>query len=209
MWDSVPSRTRVADLAADGLELSAATGRALERDEETIRQWKQQRRLALKKGQKRRPDDRLPRRKRIERTPASLPYLVTTWADASAARSLQLANPAASAAPPSWQLADHLGWPARPPQPWGRGFRAPAERTSWVGVSARLRSGIESGGVPLVALEAARVAQLLSAELRPAQRARSPCLTANAPPTHAGLCLLGAGGVVPLGVVKVGVNKAL
>src|SRR5216683_2093003 len=48
------------------------TGRALERDEDAIRQWKQQRWPALKKSPKRRPHDRLHRRKRIESAPASM-----------------------------------------------------------------------------------------------------------------------------------------
>jgi transposase len=44
-----------------GWSCQRPTGRALERNEEKIRQWKQKRWPELKKGQKRRPNDRLHR----------------------------------------------------------------------------------------------------------------------------------------------------
>lgn len=64
------------------------TGRALEREEEKIRSWKQKRWPELKKGQERRPDDRLHRRKRIKPAPATLPCLGATRTDPGAAISL-------------------------------------------------------------------------------------------------------------------------
>ena len=73
-----------------GWSCQRPTGRALERDEDKIRRWKQKRWPELKKGQKRRPHHRLHRRERTERASPPLPYLGTTRTDAGAAIPLQL-----------------------------------------------------------------------------------------------------------------------
>jgi len=186
-----------------GWSCQRPVGRALERDEEKIRAWKQKRWPEIKKSPKRAADDRLHRRKRTERAPAPLPHLGAEGADAGAAISLQLEDavghgggdlvelllpavsgrdplaadhpvPLASAAPHTRQAADRLGRLSRPSQPRGVGVRAPTTRAAVVGVSSRLCAGAESGRVPVVVLEAARAAQLLPAELRPVERARAP-----------------------------------
>src|ERR1700746_2022253 len=152
----------------------------------------------LKKSPKRGPHHRLHRRKRTERTPASLPHLGAARRDAGAAVSLQLedavgdgrgdvvglllpavpwdhSQPAghrvsfAPAAPYSGQAADRLGRTYRPSQPPDLGVHPPAARALVGGVSARLCAGPQSGRVPVVALEATRVAQFLPTELWPAQ----------------------------------------
>ena len=58
-----------------GWSCQRPAGRALERDEEKIRRWKQQRWPEIKKNPKRGPHHRLHRRKLTERTPAPLPHL--------------------------------------------------------------------------------------------------------------------------------------
>jgi len=58
------------------------------------------------------------------------------------------------AAPSAGQAADRLGWLAESPQPDDLGLRSSAARAAVVGVSAGLRSGTESGRVPVGALEA-------------------------------------------------------
>jgi len=73
--------------------------------------------------------------------------------------------PHPSAAAHSRQAVSGLGWTAQPSWPPGLGLCAPAARTHRAGVPACLRTGPESGGEPVVALEAARVAQLLPQEL--------------------------------------------
>lgn len=64
--------------------------RALQRDEEKIQQGKPKRWPEVRKGQKRRSDDRLQRRKRTHRAPASLPHVGASRAHAGAAIQLQL-----------------------------------------------------------------------------------------------------------------------
>ena len=62
------------------------------------------------------------------------------------------------------------------------------------GVPASLRSGVEPGGISVGALETARVAELLPAELWTIEHSCSPRSAADAPPAHSSLRLLGAGG---------------
>src|SRR5439155_1657123 len=75
----------------------------------------------------------------------------------------------ASAAAHSRQAADRLGWVAGASQSRGVGVCPPAEGSLVAGVPSRLRAGTESRRVPVVALEAARAAQLLPGELRPVE----------------------------------------
>src|SRR5215472_14434711 len=155
----------------------------------------------LKKSPKGAPDHRFHRRKRTERTTPPLPHLGSTRPDAGAAIPLQLENiighcgcdlvellfPAVSrggsqpanhfvsvapAAAHSRQAANRLGWATGTSQPRGVGLCSPAEGEVVAGVSSRLRPGTESGGVPVVALEAARAAQLLPGGFRPVEFAR-------------------------------------
>jgi transposase len=65
-------------------------GRALERDEEAIEHWKRKTWPAIKKSAKRRANDRLHRRKRIEPAPAPLSHLGTARANSDPPVSLQL-----------------------------------------------------------------------------------------------------------------------
>src|SRR5437773_2117065 len=67
-----------------GWSCQRPVGRALERDEEKIRLWKQKRRPEIKKSPQRGAHHRLHRRERIERAPAPLPYLGATRTDAGA-----------------------------------------------------------------------------------------------------------------------------
>lgn len=104
--------------------------------------------------------------------------------------------PAASAAPCSGKTVDRLGRVARSPQSPGVGLRAPAAGTVVAGVPAGLCSGTESGRVPVVALEATRVAQLLPAELWPVEPLCSQGAAADAEAALAGDRLLAASGTV-------------
>src|SRR5712692_2592187 len=72
-------------------------------------------------------------------------------------------------APSSGEAADRLGRVAQSPQPPGLGLRKGAARSALAGVLARLCSGTEPGGISVVALEAARVAQLLPDDVRAAE----------------------------------------
>jgi len=156
-----------------------------------------------------------------------LPYLGATRPDAGAAISLQLEklvghcrgnvvelllSPVSGShsqptdhrvsysftTPHSWQAADRLGWGARASQPPGVGVRTTTARTTVAGISSGLRPGTESGGVSVVALETARVAELLPARLRATKRSCSPCVTTHASPPRLGLRLLGASRTLPL-----------
>src|SRR5437016_4624694 len=173
----------------------------------------------LKKSAERGPDDRLHRRERIKRTTPPLSYLGTARADAGLAISLQLENaigygrcnlvefllshlsrldpqPAGggvsrtSSAAPSGKTADCLGRSTKPPQSHGVGLRAAAAWTIVSGVPAGLRPGAESGGVPLVALEAPRVAELLPAGLPGTELSGPQGTTPDAPPPYPGQLLL-------------------
>src|SRR5437870_8119932 len=66
----------------------------------------------------------------------------------------------------------------------------------WGGVSSRLCAGTESGRVSVVALEAARVAQLLPAELRAVEPTCSPSPPSHAQTAQLGDRLLATGGTV-------------
>jgi gas vesicle protein len=179
----------------------------------------------LKKSPKRAAHDRFHRRKWIERAPTPLPHLGAERADAGAAISFQLEDtvgdgrgdvvelllpivcgrhpqstdhpvPFASAASYPWQVADRQGRTAGPSQRRGVGFCAPTAGTPLARVPAGVRAGIKPGRVSVGALEATRVAQLLSAELRTAQRSRSPRSMPHAPSAHSGLRLLATGGTL-------------
>src|ERR1039458_8047886 len=67
-------------------------GRALERNEEAIREWKRKTWPAIKKSPKRRSHDRLHRRKRPEPASPPLPDVGAPWSNARIAVSLQLEN---------------------------------------------------------------------------------------------------------------------
>jgi transposase len=67
-------------------------GRALERNEEAIAEWKRRTWPAIKKKPKRRPHDRPHRRKRTESATAPLPHVGTPRTDARAAVPFQLEN---------------------------------------------------------------------------------------------------------------------
>ena len=66
------------------------------------------------------------------------------------------------------------------------------------GVSPCLRAGIEPGRVSVVALEAARVAQPLPAELRAVELARPQGSAPDAPATNVGNSFLAAGRIVSI-----------
>lgn len=68
------------------------------------------------------------------------------------------------------------------------------------GVPSGLRSGAESGGVSVGALEAARATKLLSRQLRGTELPRPSRTAPDAPPADTGLRILGTGG--PLSVVS-------
>jgi transposase len=71
-----------------GWSCQRLVGRVLERDEDKIRRWKQERRPEIKKKPKTGPYHRLHRRKRTERTPPLLSGLGSARTDAGAAISL-------------------------------------------------------------------------------------------------------------------------
>jgi hypothetical protein len=63
----------------------------------------------------------------------------------------------------------------------------------WVEFLAGLRTGTESGRVPLVSLEAPRTAQLLPHNVRPVELPRSPGPCPDAPSSDSGLRFLATG----------------
>ncbi len=73
-----------------GWSCQRPTGRALERDEERIREWKQKHWPEIKKSPQGRPHHRLHRRERTERAAPPLPYLGPKRTDTGAAVPLQL-----------------------------------------------------------------------------------------------------------------------
>jgi len=181
----------------------------------------------LKKSPQRRPHHRLHRRERTERAPAPLSHLGTAGTNAGTAISLQVEDAVGDgrgdvvelllsalcrdhsqsaghrvshpfAAPHSRQAAHHLGRINRPSQPNDLGVHPPAARAIVGGVSSRLCAGAESGRVPVVALEATRVAKFLPAELWPAQPL---CSQGSAPDAEAALAgdrLLAASGTISI-----------
>jgi transposase len=76
-----------------GWSCQRPAGRARERNESAIAEWKQSTWPALKKSPKRRPDDHLRRRKRTEPASASGPDLVQTRGYPGAAAPVQLGQP--------------------------------------------------------------------------------------------------------------------
>ena len=178
-------------------------GQARERNEEAIRTWKRKTLPGLKKSPHRRPHHSLHRRKRIESEAAPLPQLGATREDAhptvqlqraeafrlSGADAAQLLLPALSRRdPPSrgdrlsqsarashrTTVADRLGPIAGSPQPLGAGVHRTLRRAHRDGVLAGVCPGVESGGIHLVVLEAARAAECLSQRLRAVEPARPP-----------------------------------
>lgn len=179
----------------------------------------------LKKSPKRGPHHHLHRGKRIERAPPPLSHLGATRTDAGAAISLQLEDavgdggsevvefllpvvsrdhsqsaghrvPGAPDASHSRQVARRRGRIDRPSQPHDLGLHPPAARTAVGRVSPRLCARTESGRIFVVALEATRTAELLSAELRPAQPLCPESSASDAERAYAGDCLLAAGRTV-------------
>jgi len=65
------------------------------------------------------------------------------------------------AAPHRRQVAGGVGWTTESSQQAGVGIRTPAKRAAMAGVSSRLRSRTQPGGIPMGLLEASRVAELL------------------------------------------------
>src|SRR5579883_1775009 len=179
----------------------------------------------LKKSPQREAHHRLHRRKWIERATASLPNLGPARTDAGAAVPLQLedvvgdgrgdvvellfssvsgkhSQPAGggvsgtSAAPHRWQVAGGVGRIAESPQQAGVGVCTPTERQVMAGVSSRLCSGTQSGGVFVGTLETARVTELMSGGLCRVELRSAPSLTSNAPSANADLCILGTSGTI-------------
>src|SRR5690348_16669538 len=110
-----------------------------------------------------------------------------------------------SSAASSGKCADCLGRSAKPPQSHGVGLRAAATWTIVSGVPAGLRPGAESGGVPVVALEAPRVAELLPAGLWGTELSSPQGTAPDEPPPDPGQRLLGTGRTVspaPIGGTK-------
>ena len=103
-----------------------------------------------------------------------------------------------SVGPHSRQAAGGVGWAAESSRTSGLGLRGPAAWAHRVGVPTRLGSGIEPGGVSVVALEAARAAKLLSQEIWGTQPPCPQGATANAPPPYFGHGLLGTGRALSL-----------
>jgi len=67
----------------------------------------------------------------------------------------------------------------------------------WLEFSTRLRSGIEPGGVSVVALEAARTPELLPQEFRGTESLCAEGTAADAPTSYFGHGLLGTGRALP------------
>src|SRR6202521_2344840 len=184
-----------------GWSCQRPAGRALERDEKAIQRWKKERWPELKKGQKAGPDHSFHRRERAQRAAPSLPHLGAAGTDSGAAIPFQLENsvgdgggdvvelllsalsrrhqksasgrvPPPSDAPSARQAADRLGRPAQSSQPPGVGLCSPTARTPVAGIPSGLCSRTQSGGVSVVALEAARTTQLLPERIRPVE---PPC----------------------------------
>src|SRR5713101_8786807 len=137
---------------------------------------------SLKKSSPGGPNHRLHRRERAERAAPPLPHVGASRTDLSAAISFQLEAalgdgrdnlvafllPAlswthsqspgdrvsySSLGPSPWQVAGHLGGPARAPQPLGPALGRRPAAPARTGAPARLRSGTQPGGVPLGLLE--------------------------------------------------------
>jgi hypothetical protein len=99
---------------------------------------------------------------------------------------------------------EHLGRSAEPPESAGLGLPAGATGTTVAGVSAGLRAGVEPGGIPVVALEAARTAQPVPEGLRDAERARLTSPAADASPPDPGGGVLGTGGALSIVTILCG-----
>jgi transposase len=196
-------------------------GRALERDEEKIRRWKQRRWPGIKKKPKKKGHHRLPRRKRTERAAAPETHLGPPGANARAAISLHLEDafrrgryhileflfsavcrghpqPAGhrvsgtSASAARRQAAHRLGRTSRASQPGGMELRAATARTHLAGISARLCAGAESDRIHLGASQATRTGQFLPQGLRGVERCSHPRPETDASPPNARHGLLAA-----------------
>jgi len=166
------------------------TGRARERDEKAIQQWKKVRWPQLKKKRSRGPHYPLHRRKRIERTAASRAHLGAARANAGAAIPFQLEGavshgrhhlaefllpplsrhhphrpsaefPGSSAAPFARQAITHLGPPATAPRTSRTRVCGRPRRPAGDRVPAQLRARTQPGRVSVGLLETPRLAQLL------------------------------------------------
>src|ERR1700680_3860079 len=167
------------------------------------------------------------RGERAQRAAPSLPHLGTAGTDPGAAIPLQLENsvgdgggnvvefllsalsrryqksasgrvPRTFDASSAGQAADHLGRPAQSSQPPGVGLCPPTARTPVARIPSGLCSGTQSGGVSLVALEAARTTQLLPEHLRPVEPACASRAQADAQAPNPGDGFLAASTTVSL-----------
>src|SRR5712692_2806447 len=197
------------------------SGKALERDEQAIRQWKRVTWPRIKKSPLRAAHARLHRRKRSERTAASGADLGAARADSGAATSFQLEDavgsgrhhlvelllpalsrrhpchrgdrlPRPSAAPPAGQAAGGLGRAAAAPGAAGHRVYPCAAGPARGRALAGLRPGTQSGRIYLGLLETSRAAQLLPARLRPTQLSGAPRTAAHAPAPTPGAPVLAA-----------------
>ncbi len=179
----------------------------------------------LKKSPNGRPDHRLHRREWAERTAPPLPYLgakgetpvlqyhfnwktlsamagITSWnfyfrLFPGAIRSPQvILFPHPFTAPHTRQIADRLGRAGGASQRGGVGVHSTTARAALDRVPARLRPGTESGRVCVVLLEATRVAQFLSGQLRPVEPTCPPGAPPDAPSPNPGLRLLATSGTI-------------
>ena len=87
-------------------------------------------------------------------------------------------------------VTDHLGPAVGPPQPPSAGVHRTVREPHRDGVLAGLCAGVESGGIHLVVLEAARTAQRLSQKIRAVELARPPGVVPHATQTPIGHGLL-------------------
>jgi Winged helix-turn helix/DDE superfamily endonuclease len=208
-----------------GWSCQRPVGRALERDEEKIRRWKRERWPEIKKKAQNEErtivfvdESGLSERPHCCRTWAprgQTPVLQYhfNWKTLSAMARVRWWNfyfrlfPGAIRSPQIIEFLSHLlrhipgklliVWDGLP------GHRSRDlgvyPRTGWAivgGVSPCLCAGTESGGISLVALEAARVAQLLSPELWALEQSCSQSSAPHAPATYSGDRFLATSGTI-------------
>jgi transposase len=196
-------------------------GRARERNEEQVLNWKKNVWPELKKSAPGEAYPRLHRRKRTESATASLPYLGTSRTDPHPAIQLQLEDSLGSCgahvvevllshlcrchqertgrrfscglgAPPWSTVADRVGSFAGTPQPTGAGVHCWFAGLDFHCLSSTLRAGTEPRRVHLGLLEAARVTQCLPQGLLATQRSSTTNAPSHAPPSATDHRLLAA-----------------
>jgi transposase len=197
-------------------------GRARERNEDQIQQWKKKQWPALKKSASGRANHRLHRRKRTKPATASLSYLGAPWTDTHFAVQLQLEESFGSrradsvelllsnlcrcdqegagrglsgcpGASPSSTIADCVGSSSGTPQPAGAGLHWRFTWLDFYRLPAPLRAGTESGRVYLGLLEATRVAERQPEGLLATQRRGATNPTSHASSSAPDYCLLATG----------------